>query len=75
MNFFSIENKDVFGMKVRLQAVNLNDTSENFKREVYQSADPNDPDSPRLRTNPLAFTDEQYRTFGPIVRLFVSGSF
>lgn len=75
VNFFSIENKDVFGMKVRLQAVNLNDTSENFKREVYQSADPNDPDSPRLRTNPLAFTDEQYRTFGPIVRLFVSGSF
>ena len=75
INFFSIENKDVFGMKVRLQAVNLNDTSENFKRDVYQSADPNDPDSPRLRTNPLDFTDEQHRTFGPIVRLWVSGTF
>ena len=75
VNFFSIENKDVFGMKVRLQAVNLNDTSENFKREVYQSADPNDPNSPRLRTNPVAFSEEQYRTFGPIVRLWVSGTF
>ncbi len=62
-------------MKVRLQAVNLNDTSENFRREVYQSVDPNDPNEPRLRTNPLDFTEERHRTFGPIVRLFVSGTF
>jgi len=75
VNFVSIENKDVFGMKVRLQAVNLNDTSENFRREVYQSADPNDADSPSLRTNPVDFTEERYRTFGPIIRLNVSGAF
>jgi hypothetical protein len=74
-NFFSIENKDVFGMKVRLQLVNLNDTSENFKREVYQSANPSDPALPRLRTNPLDFIEERHRTFGPIIRLNVSGTF
>lgn len=66
VNFFSIENKDVYGLKVRLQAVNLNDTSENFKREVYQNG---------RRTNPIAFIEETHRTFGPIVRLFVSGTF
>jgi hypothetical protein len=71
-NFFSIENKDVFGMKVRLQAVNLNDSSENFRREVYQAAGPG---LPRLRINPVDFVEERYRTFGPIVRLNVSGTF
>ncbi|HEY7799492.1 MAG TPA: TonB-dependent receptor, partial [Hyphomonadaceae bacterium] len=72
VNFFSIENKDVFGMKVRLNLVNLNDTSENFKREVYQSAGPA---LPRLRTNPIDFIEERHRTFGPIIRLNVSGTF
>jgi hypothetical protein len=76
--FASIENKDVFGMRVRLQASNLADTSENFKREVYCNlscgADPND-DSPRLRTNPIDFVEERYRAFGPIIRLEVSGTF
>ena len=72
ITFASIENKDVFGMRVRLQASNLNDTSENFKREVYQSASPG---QPRLRTNPIDFVEERYRTFGPIIRLEVSGAF
>ena len=53
-------------MKVRLQVVNLNDTSENFKREVYLNG---------RRTNPLNFTEERHRTFGPIVRFNVSGTF
>ncbi|HEX5005537.1 MAG TPA: hypothetical protein VFV70_00410, partial [Hyphomonadaceae bacterium] len=75
VNFFSIENKNVFGLKTQLQLVNLNDTSENFKREVYQSADPADPAFPRLRTNPIDFIEERHRTFGPIVRLNVSGTF
>jgi outer membrane receptor for ferrienterochelin and colicins len=83
VNFFSIENKDVFGMKVRLQAVNLNDSSENFKREVYCNqtcvfVDPGEPGydpSPRLRTNQLHFVEERHRTFGPIIRLNVSGTF
>lgn len=72
INFFSIENKDVFGLKVRLQAVNLNDTSENYKRYVYQSAGPG---QPRLRTNGVDFVEERYRTFGPMLRLQVSGTF
>jgi len=59
-------------MRVRLQASNLNDTSENFKREVYQSASPG---QPRLRTNPIDFIEERHRTFGPIIRLEVSGAF
>ncbi len=73
--FFYVENKDVYGMKVRLMAVNLSDTSENFRREVYQSASPGDPTQPRLRTSPLDFTEERHRTFGPIVRLNISGTF
>jgi hypothetical protein len=75
VNFFSIENKDVFGMKAQLQVVNLNDTSENFKREVYRSANPADPTLPRLRTNPIDFVDERHRTFGPIIRFNLSGTF
>ena len=75
VNFFSIQNKDVFGMKAELQVVNLNDTSENFKREVYQSANPADPTLPRLRTNPVDFIEERHRTFGPIVRFSLSGTF
>jgi hypothetical protein len=75
-NYFFIENKNVFGMKVRLMAVNLNDTSENFKRDVYCNTTCLAGDtSPRLRTNPLDFTEERHRTFGPIVRLHVSGTF
>lgn len=75
-NYFFIENKDVFGLKVRLMAVNLNDTSENFKRDVYCNTTclPGDTSS-RLRTNPLDFSEERHRTFGPIVRLNVSGTF
>ena len=55
--------------------MNLNDTSENFRREVYQSANPLNPNVPRLRTNPIDFTEERHRTFGPIIRLEVSGTF
>lgn len=66
INFFSVEHKDILGMKMQLQVVNLNDTSENFKREVYQGG---------RRTNPLSFVEERYRTFGPIVRFSVSGTF
>lgn len=72
VNFFSIENKDVFGLKVRLQVVNANDTSENFKRIVYLSAGAN---QPRLRTNGVDFVEERYRTYGPMVRLRVAGTF
>jgi hypothetical protein len=68
VNFFSIENKNVFRAKVRLQLVNTNDTSENNRRTVYSG-------SPRRRTNAVDFVEEAHRTFGPIVRLNVSGTF
>lgn len=72
VNFVSVENKNVFGMKLRVQAVNLNDTSENFVRQVYGAAGPG---QPRLRTNGVDFVEERYRTFGPIVRVRLSGTF
>jgi hypothetical protein len=83
VNFFSIENKNIFGAKVRLQLVNLNDTSENNKREVscnmtcvfVPAGQPNHDPSPRLRTNAIDFIEERHRTFGPIIRLNVSGTF
>jgi len=59
-------------MRVRVEAANLNDTSENFRREVYQSAGAG---QARLRTNPTDFVEERYRTSGPTVRLNVSGTF
>jgi hypothetical protein len=72
INFLWIENKDLFGVRVRLQVANLNDTSENFRREVYRSAGGG---QARLRTNPIDFVEERYRTSGPSVRLNVSGTF
>jgi len=72
INFLWIENKDLFGVRVRLQVTNLNDTSENFRREVYRSAGAG---QARLRTNPIDYVEERYRTSGPNVRLNVSGTF
>ncbi len=72
VSFAAIENKDVFGMRMQLEVVNLGDTSENYRREFYQRAAPGEP---RLRTNQLDFTQEQRRTFGPIIRFNVAGTF
>jgi hypothetical protein len=72
LSFLAIENKDVFGMSMQLEMVNLSDTSENYRREVYQRAEAG---APRLRTNALDFTEERRRTFGPIVRFNVAGAF
>ena len=36
---------------------------------------PASPGQPRLRTNPIDFIEERHRTFGPIIRLEVSGAF
>ena len=66
VNFFSVENKNVFGAKVRLQLVNTNDTSENSKTTFFTGG---------RRTNPIDRVEESHRTFGPIVRLNVSGTF
>lgn len=76
-NFFEIQHKDVFGMKAGLQVVNLNDTSENFKRDVFCDDPVCSPavGGARRRTNPLDFTEERHRTFGPIVRFNLSGTF
>jgi len=66
ITFLMVENKDVWGTRMRWEFVNLSDTSENSRREVYENG---------RRTNPLAFTDERHRTFGPIFRYSISGVF
>jgi outer membrane receptor for ferrienterochelin and colicins len=71
-NFFSIENKDVLGMKVRLQVVNLNDTSENRRRTIYSGGRRINPDGSPAS---VLRTEEYHRTFGPIARLNISGTF
>ncbi|MDZ4760365.1 MAG: hypothetical protein SGJ21_04775 [Alphaproteobacteria bacterium] len=68
-----IENKDVFGLKGRLMLVNLLDTGEYFTRQVFGpvtiGADGD------LKRGPLLFTEDRRRTFGPIMRISLSGNF
>lgn len=59
-------------MRVQLQVAILSDTSENFRCAVYRSAGTG---QGWLRTNPIDFVEERYRTSGPSVRLSVSGTF
>ena len=66
VDFFVIEHKDVFGLKMRLEAINLGGVSENVRRDVYEDG---------RRTAPLAFSEERQRGFGRIMRLYVSGAF
>lgn len=66
ISFLMVENKNVWGTRMRWELVNLGDASENFRREVYTNG---------RRANPLAFSEERFRTFGPIFRYSVSGVF
>lgn len=60
-----IEHKDVFGLKVRGGVNNILGTNERFFRTVYQGR----------RTDPIAFTEDRSRYFGPIFDFQISGSF
>jgi len=61
-----IEHKDVFGMRVKAELINLLDSSEDFTREVFTD---------RRDRGVLDFTEFQARKFGPILNVEFSGSF
>lgn len=60
-----VENKDVFGLRVRAQVGNLTGTGEDFKRIVFVNR----------RTGPIAFTEDRKRSFGQVFSFEISGSF
>ena len=63
---YFVENKDVLGMTVRFDLINLANARHNFRRTVYTG--PRD-------TSPIDFIEEQSRLIGPIFRLSVKGNF
>lgn len=63
---YFVENKDVFGMTVRLDVINLANARHNLYRTVYTG---------RRDTSPVDFIEDQSRLIGPIFRLGVKGNF
>lgn len=61
-----IEHKDVLGMKVRFDAINLNNGLHYFDRTVWAG---------RRDEAPIAFVERQREKIGPIFRLDVRGNF
>lgn len=61
-----VEHKDVLGMKVKVQAANLFNATDDFRREIFIG---------NRGTGVLEFTEDRSRAFGVIGRLTVSGSF
>ncbi|MBB5684242.1 TonB-dependent receptor plug domain-containing protein [Sphingobium boeckii] len=60
-----LEHKDVFGLKLRGGLSNLLGMNERFYRSVYEGR----------RTDPIAFTEDRSRYFGPVFDVRISGSF
>ena len=65
-DFYFVENKDVFGMTVKLQLINFANARHNLYRTVYEG--------PR-NTAPIAFIEDRSQLIGPIFRLSVKGNF
>lgn len=61
-----IEHKDIFGLKVRVFALNLFDSTDDFKRQIFTD---------RRDIGVLDFTEQRTRDFGLFGRLVVSGTF
>lgn len=61
-----IEHKNVFGMKVKAEVINLLNSKEEFTREVFTA---------RRDQGNLDFTEFQSRAFGPIFKIEFSGKF
>ena len=61
-----VEHKNVLGMKVRFDAVNLTGGKHYFDRTVYDG---------RRNVAPVAFVEHQAEKIGPIFRLDVRGNF
>jgi hypothetical protein len=65
-DFYFLEHKDVLGMTVRLDVINLANARHKVYRTVYTG---------RRDTSPVAFIEDQSRLIGPIFRLGVKGNF
>ncbi len=65
-DFYFVEHKDVLGMTVRLDVINLANARHKVERTVY---------SGRRDTSPVEFIESQSRLIGPIFRLGIKGSF
>lgn len=63
---YFVENKDVFGMTVRFDVINLANARHNLTRTIYVD---------RRDNSPIDFIERQERLIGPIFRLGVKGSF
>lgn len=59
-----VEHKDVAGLTVRGAIDNLLDTNESFSRSFYDDR----------RTNPLLFTEDRDRFYGPVFTLTITGT-
>lgn len=65
-DFYFVEHKDVFGMTVRFDVINLANARHKLYRTVYTG--PRD-------ISPIDFIEDQSRLIGPIFRLGVKGNF
>lgn len=65
-DIYFVEHKDVFGMTVRLDVINLANARHNFYRTVYTG---------RRDSSPVDYIEDQSRLIGPIFRLGVKGNF
>ena len=65
-DFYFVEHKDVFGMTLRLDVINLANARRTLYRTVYTG---------RRDTSPVAFIEDQSRLIGPIFRLGIKGNF
>ena len=65
-DFYFVEHKDVLGMTVRLDVINLANARHKVERTVY---------SGRRDTSPVELIESQSRLIGPIFRLGIKGSF
>ncbi|MEO1968540.1 MAG: TonB-dependent receptor plug domain-containing protein [Sphingomonadaceae bacterium] len=65
-DFYFIENKDVLGMTVKFQVVNLANARHKLYRTVYTG--PRD-------SSPVSFIEDRSQLIGPIFRLSVKGNF
>ena len=61
-----VEHKDVLGMKVRFDVINVNNGPHYFDRTVYDG---------RRNVAPVLFVEHQKEVIGPIFRLDIRGNF
>ena len=61
-----VENKDVFGLTVRAQVINLLNARHRLYRTVYDGV---------RTTDPILFVEDRDQLIGPIIRFSIKGSF